>query len=48
MNLVMMSEFDAWKQISPYVAENRLKADLEDEVRHMVVEANKTEVFDMS
>ena len=43
----MMSEFDALKRISSYVAENRLKSALEAEVPHMIVEASELEVFDV-
>lgn len=39
-NLMMMSEFDALKRISAYIAENKLKASLEAEVQHMDVEYN--------
>lgn len=40
-NLMMMYAFDALKQISAYIAKNRLKAALEAEIPHMVVEANE-------
>lgn len=44
-NLMMMSEFDALKKILAYVARNRLKADLEVNVSHIVVGANELEIF---
>lgn len=47
MNSTMMSEFDAWERILSYVVGDRLKANLEDKVQHMVVEANKVEIFDV-
>ena len=47
MNSIMMYEFDALEQISANVAKNRLKEDLEVEVQHMDVKANKFEIFDV-
>lgn len=47
-NLTTMSEFDALKRISSYVAKNRLKVALEAEIPHMDVEANELEVFEVS
>lgn len=42
-----MYDFDALKRISAYVAENRLKAALEAEIPHMVVETEELKVFDV-
>lgn len=42
-----MYEFDTLKQISAYIAENRLNVALEAEVPQMVVEDNDLEVFDV-
>lgn len=47
-NLMTMSEFDALKRISAYVAGNRLKVSLEAKIPHMTVEASDLEVFDVS
>lgn len=40
MKVRVMSESDTLKIILAYVAENRLKSALEDEDRHMAIEAN--------
>lgn len=48
MNLMMMSEVDALKQILAYIADNRLKATLEAKILHMIVEANEIKTFDVS
>lgn len=42
--IVIMSESDTLEKISAYIAENKLKASLEAEVKYIVVEANDTEV----
>lgn len=43
----MMSEFNALERILAYVAENRLKAAIKAEVKHMDVEANEIKIFDV-
>lgn len=43
----MMFEFDALKRILTYIAENRLNATLEAEVKYMDVEANEVYMFDV-
>lgn len=48
MNSTKMSEFDALERISTYVAKNRLKAALEAEIPHMVVEVSELEVFNVA
>lgn len=40
-NSVMMTEFEALKRISAYIAENKQQSALQAEVKNMVVEANK-------
>lgn len=47
MNSMMMSEFNSLEQILAYVAKNILKTALEAKVKHMVVEVNEVEIFDM-
>lgn len=47
-NLMTMSEFDALKRISAYIAKNRLKAPLKAEIPHMAIKSNELKVFDVS
>lgn len=42
-----MSELEVLRIISAYVAENRLKAALEVEVRNKAVEATNMEIYDV-
>lgn len=46
--MVMITGFDVLDRIMAYVAENRLKEDLEAKVPHMASESNEIEVFDVS
>ena len=42
MKTIIMYESNFMEKISAYIAENKLKVDLEAEVRHIIVEAKET------